>query len=409
MYTSSMSPFRNRRILLGVSGSIAAYKSADLASGLRQAGAQVDVILTAAARQFVTPLTFQSVTGRPAFTDEDLWGEAGHVLHIGLAEGADLMVVAPATANTLARLAHGLADNLLAVSALANRAPLLLAPAMDGGMWDHPATRKNVEILGDRGALFVGPESGHLASGQQAVGRMAEPDTILGAIRLALGAGGPLVGVHVVVTAGGTQEAIDPVRRITNRSSGKQGFALAQAALDLGAKVTLIAAPTGLSAPYGVRREDVTSAAEMLAAVRESIRQADALVMAAAVADFRPAKLATDKLKKGDGVPQIELEPTPDILATIRSEKGEGHNLSVVAGFAAESQDLIPNAQAKLDSKGLDLIVANDILAPDAGFGVDSNRVTLLYADGRQEALPLLGKDEVAARVMAAVAELLER
>jgi phosphopantothenoylcysteine decarboxylase/phosphopantothenate--cysteine ligase len=403
-----MNPFRNRRILLAVSGSIAAYKAVDLASKLRQSGAEVDVVLSEAARQFVTPLTFQSVTGRPAFTDADLWGDAGHVLHIGLAEGADLMVVAPATANTLARLAHGLSDNLLTVSALANRAPLLLAPAMDGGMWEHPATQANVETLRDRGALFVGPESGHLASGQQAVGRMAEPADILGAIRQALGSGGPLDGVDVVVSAGGTQEAIDPVRRITNRSSGKQGFALAQAALDLGANVTLIAAPAGLPTPYGARRHDVTSAEEMLAAVQNASRQADVLVMAAAVADFRPASIAADKLKKGDGVPQIELEPTPDILAAIGLQRGVENILKVVVGFAAESRDLIANAQAKMESKHLDLIVANDISANDAGFGVDSNRVTLLFAGGRQETLPLMGKDEVAAHVMAAVAELLE-
>jgi phosphopantothenoylcysteine decarboxylase/phosphopantothenate--cysteine ligase len=398
-----MTPLPSKRILLGVTGSIACYKAADLASKLRQAGAEVDVILTEAAQKFVTPLTFQSVTGRRAYTDADLWGNAGHVLHIGLAEAADLMVIAPLTANTLAKLAHGLADTLLTVTALANRAPLLIAPAMDGGMWEHPATRGNLETLKGRGVLVVGPAAGHLASGLAGAGRMAEPAELFGAIRLALSAGGALAGVKVVVTAGGTQEPLDPVRVITNHSSGKQGFALAQAALDLGAEVTLIAAPVALPAPYGARRVEVRTVDEMLAAVNAAIADADVLVMAAAVSDFRAAHISGEKIKKGDGIPQITLEAAPDILGSVGSGKGVRNALKVIVGFAAESQNLIENAAVKLKKKNLDLIVANDISAADAGFGVETNRVTLLFADGRREALPLMGKDAVAARVMEVV------
>jgi phosphopantothenoylcysteine decarboxylase/phosphopantothenate--cysteine ligase len=402
-----MTPLTHKRILLGVTGSIAGYKAADLASKLRQAGAEVDVILTPAAQQFITPLTFQSVTGRRAYTDADLWGDAGHVLHIGLAEAADLMVIAPLTANTLAKLAHGLADTLLTVTALANRAPLLIAPAMDGGMWEHPATRGNLETLRERGVLVVGPASGHLASGLAGAGRMAEPAELFGAIRRRLARGGALAGMKVVVTAGGTQEPLDPVRVITNHSSGKQGFALAQAALDLGADVTLIAAPVALATPYGAERVDVRTVDEMLAAVNAAIADADALVMAAAVSDFRAAHISGEKIKKGDGIPQITLEAAPDILGSVGSGKGVRNALKVIVGFAAESQNLIENASAKLKKKNLDLIVANDISAADAGFGVETNRVTLLFADGRREALPLMGKDAVAARVMGEVESII--
>ena len=267
-------PLSEKRILLGVTGSIAAYKAAELASKLAQAGAQVDVLLTQAALQFITPLTFQSVTGRRAFCDADLWGSEGHVQHIGLGKAADLLVIAPASANTLAKLAHGLADNLLSVTALAAACPLLVAPAMDGGMFTHPATQANLEILRQRGAIVVGPAQGHLASGLTGVGRMVEPFELLGHIRLALGRSGALAGRKVVVTAGGTHEPIDPVRAITNRSSGKQGFALAQAALDLGAQVTLIAGPVSLSTPQGAERVDVQTAEEMLQAVLLAASQA---------------------------------------------------------------------------------------------------------------------------------------
>lgn len=402
-------PIQDRRILLGVTGSIAAYKAAELASKLAQAGGQVDVILTAAATEFVTPLTFQSVTGRRAFVDADLWGLEGHVRHIGLAHEADLLAVAPASANTLARLAHGLADNLLAVTALAATCPLALAPAMDGGMFAHPATRANLNILKERGAWIIGPAEGHLASGQTGVGRMVEPSEILGHIRRILGAQGRLKGRRVVVTAGGTQEPIDPVRVIANRSSGKQGFALAQAALDLGAEVTLICGPVGLNAPVGARRVDVRTGDEMLAAVLDAVYGADALMMAAAVADFRPASPSTQKIKKESGPPQVLLEPTADILKAVAQRKAAGGGPAVTVGFAAESTDLRANAAAKLRGKNLDLIVANDILAADAGFAVDTNRALLLFPDGREEQLPLMSKEALAERICEHVAELLDR
>jgi phosphopantothenoylcysteine decarboxylase/phosphopantothenate--cysteine ligase len=405
-------PFENSTILLGVTGSIAAYKAAELASRLAQSGASVDVILTQSALQFITPLTFQSVTGRRAYTDADLWGSQGHVLHVSLGRSADLLVIAPASANTLAKLAHGLADNLLTVTALATRGALLVAPAMDGGMFEHPATQANLEILRQRGVRILGPAAGHLASGLVGTGRMLEPAELLGHIRLALASGGPLAGKKVVVTAGGTQEPIDPVRVIANRSSGKQGFALAQAALDLGAEVILISGPVHQLAPVGAQRVAVETAEQMLAAVLENIPQAEALVMAAAVADFRPADPAEQKIKREAGLPQVRLAANPDILKAVAASKAEHGWPQVSVGFAAESQDLLENARHKLESKRLDMIAANDISASDAGFSADTNRVTLLYArpvNGSQtEALPLLSKDEVAQIVMERIMTLLK-
>ena len=402
-----MNPISNKRITLGVTGSIACYKAADLASKLTQAGALVDVILTQSATQFVTPLTFQSVTGRKAFVDADLWGDQGHVQHIGLGHATDLIVAAPLTANTMAKLAHGIADNLLTVTALAARCPLVIAPAMDGGMFSHPATQANLETLAARGAVVVGPEAGHLASGMVGVGRMSEPAAILGAIRHTLAQGGALHGRKITVTAGGTQEPIDPVRFITNRSSGKQGYALAQAALDLGAQVTLISPPTGLPVPSGAVLVIAETAAEMLAAVQHHTRDADALLMAAAVADFRPTEVSTHKIKKEDKTPVLELSRTADILLEIGKQKQASGFPRLMVGFAAESEDLLANAQKKLKAKHLDLIAANDIRAADAGFGVDTNRITLLFPDGTQEALPLMDKQEVADTILEKVANLL--
>jgi phosphopantothenoylcysteine decarboxylase/phosphopantothenate--cysteine ligase len=403
-----INPITGKHILLGVTGSIAAYKAADLASRLAQAGGVVDVLLTQAAEKFITPLTFQSVTGRRAYVDADLWGDAGHVLHVGLGHGTDLLAIAPASAHTIAKLAHGLADNLLTVTALAANCPLLLAPAMDGDMYAHPATQANLEILRQRGAVVVGPAEGHLASGLSGVGRMAEPVEILGHIRLLLGRDGPLCGRKVIVTAGGTQEPIDPVRAISNRSSGKQGFALAQAALDRGAGVTLISGVTALDAPVGARRVDVCTAEEMLQAVLAAIPGADALLMAAAVADFKPAAVARQKIKKESGIPEIRLEHTADILAAVARVKEQTGYPRLTVGFAAESQGLLENAQAKLAAKKLDLIVGNDISAPGAGFGVDTNRVILLDARGGAENLPLMSKAEVAETVLRRVVALLE-
>lgn len=400
-------PIQNKNILLAISGSIAAYKAADLASKLSQAGAAVDVILTPSARQFVAPLTFQSVTGRKAYTDEDLWGGEGHITHIGLGRAADLLVVAPATANTIAKLACGMADNLLVVTALAARCPLLIAPAMDGGMYSHPATQANIQVLRQRGAVIIGPAEGHLASGLKGPGRMVEPLEILGHIRYWLGRQGALEGKRIVITAGGTREPIDPVRFIANRSSGRQGYALAQAALDAGADVTLISAPSGLTAPIGARLVKVQTAAEMLEAVLAECAQASALIMAAAVADFRPLQPAPEKIKKSSGLKTIELEPTVDILAAVAQHRREHGFPQRVIGFAAESQNLIQNAQAKLQAKQLDLIVANDISAPDAGFEVETNQVTLIYADDHIERLPLMSKAEVAEVIIHQVAQWL--
>ncbi|GAB4581887.1 MAG: bifunctional phosphopantothenoylcysteine decarboxylase/phosphopantothenate--cysteine ligase CoaBC [Anaerolineales bacterium] len=393
-------PIQNKRILLGVTGSIACYKAADLASKLRQAGAEVEAVLTESALQFVTPLTFQSVTGRRAFVDADLWGTAGHVLHIGLAENADLMIIAPATANTLAKLAHGQADNLLTITALAARCPLLVAPAMDGGMWENSTTQANVQLLKAHGITVLGPVEGHLASGLRGVGRMMEPADLSGQIRFYLSRGGPLKGRKIVVTAGGTQEPIDPVRVITNRSSGKQGYALAQAALDLGAEVDLITSVTHLPVPVGANVIPVKTAGEMLETVLAAIMGSAALVMAAAVADFRPSNPADQKIKKENTIPPIILERNPDILQTVGFLKHNHQYRGLTIGFAAESQEVLSNAASKIKAKKLDMIVANDIRAPEAGFEVDTNQVTLLFPDGRQEALPLMSKEQVAERIL---------
>ncbi len=298
--------FADKRLLLGVTGSIAAYKAADLASQLTQAGALVDVILTESATHFVTPLTFQSVTGRPAHTD--LWAASAeaHIAHVALAEQADLLVIAPATADIIARLAHGLADDLLTVTALAARCPVLLAPAMDGGMYAHPATQANLKTLAERGVVLLGPAEGRMASGLMGRGRLLEPEELFGHVRLALAQGGSLSGRRVVVSAGGTQEPIDPVRFISNRSSGKQGYALAQAALDRGALVTLVSGPSALAAPAGAQLVPVETAQEMAQAVLTASADADVLLMAAAVADFRPAHAAEQKIKK-TAVPEIKL------------------------------------------------------------------------------------------------------
>jgi phosphopantothenoylcysteine decarboxylase/phosphopantothenate--cysteine ligase len=401
-----MKIFSNKHILLGVSGSIAGYKAVELASKLTQAGAQVDVILTPAAEKFITPLTFQSVTGRKVFTEADLWGGQAHVLHVGLAQGADLLAIAPCTANTLGKLAHGIADNLLTITALAAHCPLLLAPAMDVGIYANTATQENVRILTERGVYFAGPDEGRMASGLIGKGRLVEPAELLGHLRLVLGRQGPLSGKKIVVTAGGTQEPLDPVRVLTNKSSGKQGLALAQAAIDAGGTVVLVSAQTVSAAPVGAHHIAVNTAQEMLESVLAESAGADALIMAAAVADFRPKRVAEHKLKKRDGIPQVDLEAAPDVLAAVAAMGSR--RPGVVIGFAAESQDLLKNAAAKLKSKSLDMIVANDISAADSGFGVDTNRVTLLFSDAKKSPLPLMRKDEVAETIIAHLAMLLE-
>lgn len=398
---------KGKKILLGVSGSIAAYKAATLASSLSQSGAQVTTILTEAATKFITPLTFQSLTGNPAYQDQDLWGSQAHVLHINLAKEADLLIVAPATANTLAKLALGFSDDLLSLAALGASCPLLIALAMDGGMFQHPSVQDNIERLGRRGAVIVGPETGHLASGLSGMGRMSEPEDILGQARLLLSRNGPLKGRSIVVTAGGTQEPVDPVRVLANRSSGKQGFALAEAALDAGADVTLISGPTSLKIPIGAKRISVTTAEEMAEKTLEACQKADALIMAAAVADFRPSA-AVQKIKKGDGPPLLALEPTPDILKLVAKQRCQSGYPKVVIGFAAETENLLENAKTKIREKNLDMIAANDVSRPGCGFGCDDNQVTLIRADGATETLVAAPKIEVAQKIIERLRDLLE-
>lgn len=414
-----VSVLRDRRILLGVSGGIAVYKVCTLASRLTQAGAQVDVVMTPAATRFVSPLTFQALTGRAVYTD--LWqapdsgggegesrGLPTHIAHVGLAHAADLFLLAPATANTMAKLAHGLADNMLTTLSLAAQCPGLLAPAMDVGMWAHPATQANVETLRARGLHFAGPARGRMASGFEGEGRLVEPDELLGHVRRVMGQEGDLAGQHVVVTAGPTREALDPVRFLSNPSSGRQGLALAQAALDRGADVTLIAGPIALPTPVGVERIDVTSAQEMGDATLSACAGADVLLMAAAVADYRPADVAQHKIKKGTGDLSLRLTRTPDILATVAQQRAESNFPRVVVGFAAESQQLAQNAQAKLAAKGLDLIAANDIKAQDAGFGASDNRVLLIERSGEIQHLPLMSKAAVAEAILDRAVQMLQ-
>ncbi|MGI8554530.1 MAG: bifunctional phosphopantothenoylcysteine decarboxylase/phosphopantothenate--cysteine ligase CoaBC [Dehalococcoidia bacterium] len=394
---------KDRRIVLGISGSIACYKAADIASKLTQAGAVVDALLSPSATRFITPLAIRSITRRPVFVDMfDPESELAEE-HVELARSADAVLVAPASANTIARIAHGLADEMISLTVLATAAPVLVAPAMDAQMWSNGATRANVDLLRARGIAFVGPAQGRLASGRTGEGRLESTENILGALSQLLGRGGDLAGRRLLVSAGGTQEPIDPVRYIGNHSSGKMGYAIAEAARDRGADVALISTPTSLGAPYGVRLIAVDTAAEMCRAVLDEAARADVLVMAAAVADFRPTARAEQKIKKGDSGITLELTRTEDILQEVQRA-----GLPLVrVGFAAESEDLLEHAGDKLRRKGLHLIAANDITATDAGFGTDTNRVVLLDAQGGIEHLPLLPKSDVAMCLLDRVAALL--
>ena len=389
---------KGKTVILGVTGSIAAYKAVDIASQLTQAGARVDVIMTKAATKFVAPLTFQAITGRPVATEMFKLASDFSIDHISLAEAADVIVIAPATANIIARLAAGIADDILCCTVLASKSPVIIAPAMDTNMFENPITQDNLAKLKARNFTTIEPASGKLASGKQGPGRLADINDLIGTICQILGREGDLAGKDVVVTAGGTQESIDPVRCITNRSSGKMGYALAEAARDRGARVTLITAPASLGRPVGVEIIDVRTAQEMHQAVRDAVLQADVLIMAAAVADYRPASAAKDKIKKKGAGLTLELELTTDILGSVK-----GDFLKV--GFAAESSDLIENAKQKLQQKGLDLIVANDI----SGFGADSSQVTIIDREGKVENVPLLTKKEVADRILDKVVKLAGR
>lgn len=397
---------KDKRIVLAVTGSIACYKTLDVASKLTQAGALVDVVMSEAAQRFVTSLAFRSVTGRPVYTD--MWDERRHVQHVNLAEEADLFVVAPATANTMAKMAHGLADNIVTLTAISVRCPVLVAPAMDGGMYGHAATQAAVHLLQQRGVTFIGPAEGRMASGLVGKGRMVESDELLGHIRLALGRKNSLRGKRVVVTAGPTREAIDPVRFITNRSTGKQGVALAQAALDAGAEVTLILGPVEVSPPFGALVVPVVTTQQMHDATVTAVATADILLMAAAVADFRPSTTSDQKLKKTQAQEwgmAIGLERTLDILEAVKQQRETSGFPQVVLGFAAETQNAFDYGRDKLRRKGLDFIAINDVTAKGAGFAVDTNRVLLLNQKGEVARFPLQSKAEVAEQIVRHVAQ----
>jgi len=389
-----------KTVVLGVTGSVAAYKAAEIASRLTQLGASVHVVLTDEATEFVSAVTFRAVTGRPVVTRMfDLASEFS-IEHVSLAQAADVLLIAPATANTIAKLAVGMADDMLSCTVLATKAPVIVAPAMEPNMYENPATQSSLAMLRARGFLAVGPAWGRVASGREGPGRLSDVGEIVTAVCKVLQGGDDLTGRRIVVTAGGTQEPLDPVRYVTNRSSGKMGYALAEAASARGASVLLITAPSSLARPVGIDVVDVTTAQEMYEAVGRGVRNSDALIMAAAVADYRPATVAGEKMKKTGGGLTLELEPTPDILRSVK-----GNFLKV--GFAAESSNLTENARKKVREKGLDLIVANDVTASDSGFGVDTNRVTIIDREGTTEDLPLLTKREVADRILDRVLGLL--
>ncbi|MFO1394170.1 MAG: bifunctional phosphopantothenoylcysteine decarboxylase/phosphopantothenate--cysteine ligase CoaBC [Steroidobacteraceae bacterium] len=395
------------RILLGVTGGIAAYKSADLVRRLRERGAEVQVVMTGAATEFVTPLTFQALSGRPVRTT--LWDEAAEAAmgHIELARWADRVLVAPATADFIARLAHGLADDLLATLCLATEAPVAIAPAMNRVMWSNAATQANVATLASRGIAVFGPGEGEQACGETGAGRMLEPaelaDRVLDGLRPvatpAARPAGRLAGRKVVVTAGPTRERIDPVRFITNRSSGKMGYAVAAAARDAGADVVIVSGPVNLGAPEGVRRVCVETAEQMLAAVQAEIADTDIFIAAAAVSDYRPLQVSSEKIKKTSDSLLLALSRTPDILATVAA----GNPRPFVVGFAAETQNVERNALAKLEGKRLDMIAANQV-GDGLAFDCDDNALTVYWADGRLE-LPRACKAELAARLVELIAE----
>lgn len=389
----------DKRILLGITGGIAVYKSVDLCSKLVQTGAHVQVLMTQSAQKFVTALSFGAICGQQPVTD--LWQlyEGDKIGHVTLAHQADAFVIAPLTAHTLARLAQGMADDPITATALSTQAPLLVAPAMEHNMWHHAATQANLQILVGRGVNVVGPEQGRLASGAMGMGRMADPHTILEHLRILLARNGPLSGLRITITAGGTREWVDPVRFMGNRSSGKMGVALARVARDQGAQVNLIYGAMTVPPPLGVTQIEAARAEDMLHAVLAILPQTDVLISAAAIADFRPMTTHASKLKKESGV-GIALERTPDVLKAVAEARRHSNMPKLVVGFAAETSDLLANARRKLERKNLDMIALNDITAPDAGFAVDTNRVTIITRDGSVEKLPLLDKETVAFNIL---------
>ena len=390
-----------KTVILGISGSIAAYKAADIASKLTRDGARVEVVMTEAAARFITPLTLRSITGRAVVTSMWDMDSEFSIEHVALAEAADVVVIAPATADTIARLAAGRADDILTCTVLATKAPLILAPAMNDNMYSNLITQENIRKLKARGFIFIEPGYGRLASGKEGRGRLAEVSQIIGVIKQVLGRDGDLANKIIVITAGGTHEPIDPVRYIGNHSSGKMGYALAEAARDRGAEVKLITAAVPLPSSAGIDVVPVETALGMKLAVTSAVEEADALIMAAAVADYQPKKAADAKIKKESQSLALELVKTPDILAEAR-----GNYIKV--GFAAETEDLITNACKKLREKKLDLIVANDVKAKGSGFGADTNKVTIIDKDEKIEKLPLTPKREAADRILDRVVAILE-
>ena len=378
-----------KTVVLGVTGGIAAFKSASLVSRLRKAGAAVHVIMTRNATQFIAPLTFESLSNHPAIVDTFERPERWEVEHVALAQAADIFVIAPATANILAKLAHGIADDMLSTTALATKAPILVAPAMNSGMWTAPATQENMALLRSRGVHQIGPEGGFLACGDSGIGRMSEPEAIFARIEELLGRRQDLAGLRVMVTAGATRERLDPVRFLSNDSSGKMGFALAEAARDRGAEVLLVCGVTSAAEPAGIPLLRVESTQELYDAVTAHAPEMDVIVQAAAPADYRFAQVSEQKLKKRQGEPLVvELVENPDIAAAVGRLKRPGQTL---VGFAAETEHLTDNAAAKLERKNLDLIVANDVTQPGAGFNVDTNIATLITRQGQTEC-PLQSK-----------------
>ena len=394
---------RGKHILLGVTGSIAAYKAVLILRELVQAGARVTVVMTASAQQFIAPLTFQVLSRRPVYTS--LFDPSDEIRHLTLAEQADLILIAPATANIIGKIANGVADDLLTTLVLASPAPLVLAPAMDGDMWIHPVLQRNMSVLEGLGVRVIPPEEGPLASGKTGMGRLAPEDRIVSTVVDRLARREDFKGETVLVTAGPTQEPIDPVRYLTNRSSGKMGYALARGAQWRGARVILISGPTHLPCPARVEQVPVRTAAEMREAVLRYFPEATVLIMAAAVSDYRPRRPMDRKLKKGSEAILLELEPTPDILSEVGPQRGN----RVLVGFAAETQDLPDQAKAKLQRKRLDLIVANDVTQAGAGFDLDTNIVTLIDAQGEVTALPKLSKTDAAERILDRIKELKAR
>ena len=395
-----MENLSGKTVLLGITGGIAAYKMANVASALRKTGAEVHCILTQNATQFITPLTFETLTNNRCIVDTFDRNFQYDVAHVSLAKKADVILIAPATANVIAKLAHGLADDMLTTTVLASRCPKLIAPAMNTAMLENPATQENLATLRRYGFTVIEPATGMLACKDVGSGKLPEPEVLCEEIYRVIAREKDLQGLHITVTAGPTQESLDPVRFLTNHSSGKMGYAIAREAMLRGADVTLISGPVVLKAPLGVKLVNITTAQEMLEGVQAALPQTDVLVMAAAVADYRPAVVADQKMKKGEGDMSIPLERTGDVLGWVAQNRHPG---LFVCGFSMETEHMLENSQKKLSKKKLDMIVANNLKTQGAGFGVETNVVTLITQDWVEE-LPLLGKDEVAGKLLTAIA-----